>query len=93
MLWPNCRGESEGPAEQGHEPFPWLNEEVSKGSSTGIAQNPISKDGAVRPTSMMSKPCPYLSLILSAMGSSPLIKALGFFCFVFFPPICNKVKL
>lgn len=60
MLWSKCRGELEGLAEQGHERYPLLNEEVGKGSSSGIAQNPISKDGALRPTSMMFKTCPYL---------------------------------
>lgn len=37
----------------------WLNEEVGKGTSSGRAQNPISKDGALRLTFMMPLPLTY----------------------------------
>lgn len=45
--------EMEGVADQGREPYLWLNEEMGRVSSSGLAQNPISKDGALRPTSVM----------------------------------------
>ena len=47
-------------ADQGYEPYSWLNDKVGESSSSCLAQNPVSKDEALRSTSLMLQLRPYL---------------------------------